>query len=43
VVGKLEEKRPLEKPTRRWEANVKLNLIGSMGLLDRIHFVLDIT
>jgi hypothetical protein len=26
LVGKLEGKRPLERPRRRWEDNIKINL-----------------
>jgi hypothetical protein len=26
LVGKLEERRPLERPRRRWNDNIKMNL-----------------
>jgi hypothetical protein len=36
LVGKPEEKRPLERPRHRWEDNIKLDLreIGLMGKLE---------
>jgi hypothetical protein len=37
-VGKLEEKRPLERPRRRWKDNIKINPqeveYGGMGWTD---------
>jgi hypothetical protein len=34
LVGKLEEKRPLGRPRRRWENNIKMDLkeVGSAGM-----------
>jgi hypothetical protein len=32
LVGKLEGKRPLGRPTRRWEDNIKMDLQDGRGL-----------
>jgi hypothetical protein len=42
LVGKLEEKRLLGRPTYRWEENIKMNLreIG-LGGMDWIHLAQD--
>jgi hypothetical protein len=39
-VGKLQEERPLGKPTCRWENNIKLREIG-LGAMDWIHLAQD--
>jgi hypothetical protein len=42
LVGKPEGRRPLERPRRRWEENIKMNL-GEIGFgdVDWIHFARD--
>jgi len=42
LVGKSEEKRPLGRPRRRWEGNVKMDLqkVGC-GVMDWIELALD--
>jgi hypothetical protein len=42
MVGKPEGRRPLERPRRRWEDNIKMDL-GEIGFgdVDWIHLALD--
>ena len=41
-MGKPEGKRPLERPRRRWEDNIKIDLQGvEFGVMDRIDLVQD--
>jgi hypothetical protein len=42
LIGKPEGKRPLERPTRRWEDNIKIDLRGiEWGSMDFIHLAQD--
>jgi hypothetical protein len=42
LVGKLEGKRPLERPRRRWEDNIRINLRGiGRGGMYWIHLAQD--
>jgi hypothetical protein len=38
LVGKPEGKKPLERPRRRWEDNIKINLqeVGGVGGMDGV-------
>jgi hypothetical protein len=41
LVGKPQGRRPLERPTRRWEDNIKMDLWGWMGSLEWINLAQD--
>jgi hypothetical protein len=42
LVGRLEGRRPLGRPRRRWEDNIKMDLMGiGFGDVDWIHWAQD--